>query len=92
MTAVHIVPEEGIFKGKSDLVILDDDFTSYKKDVAQIIEFKATGWSDRSYPNSLLGVIAVIDKLYLMQIGIKNQPKLLKNTQSKINLFHSILA
>ena len=65
LTAMHIVPEEGIFKGKSDLVILDDDFTSYKKDVAQIIEFKATGWSDRSYPNSLLGVIAVIRQTLL---------------------------
>merc|ERR1711991_727466 len=65
MGTVHIVPEEGIFKGKSDLVILDDDFTSYKKDVAQIIEFKTTGWSDRSYPNSLLGVIAVIRQTLL---------------------------
>ena len=60
LTAVHAVPEKGIFKGKSDLVMIDNHFKSYKKDVAQIIEFKATGWSDRSYPNSLLGVIALI--------------------------------
>ena len=60
LTAVHIIPEEGIFKGKSDLVMLDNDFKSFKKDVAQIIDFKTTGWSDRSYPNSLLGVMALI--------------------------------
>ncbi|MFL3007627.1 MAG: amidohydrolase family protein [Candidatus Neomarinimicrobiota bacterium] len=65
LTAIHIVPQEGIFKGKSDLVMLDNDFTSFKKDVAQIIEFKTTGWSDRSYPNSLLGVIAVIRQTLL---------------------------
>ena len=65
ITMAHIVPDEGIFKGKSDLVVLNDSFTSLKKDVAQVIEFKTTGWSDRSYPNSLLGVIAVIRQTFL---------------------------
>ena len=65
ITMAHIIPDQGIFKGKSDLVVLNDSFTSLKKDVAQVIEFKTTGWSDRSYPNSLLGVIAVIRQTFL---------------------------
>ena len=65
ITTAHIVPEKGIFKGKSDLVILDDNLVSVAKDVAQILEFKTTGWSDKGYPNSLLGVIAVMRQTFL---------------------------
>ena len=28
ITTVHIVPNEGIFKGTSDLILLNEDFTS----------------------------------------------------------------
>ena len=65
ITAAHIVPTEGIFKGKSDLILLNNNFTSIKPDIAQIIEFKSGSWSDRSYPNSLLGVIALIRQTLL---------------------------
>ena len=65
MTAAHIVPEKGIFKGKSDLVVLNDEMLSVAKDVSELIEFKTTGWSDNGYPNSLLGVIAVIRQTML---------------------------
>ena len=65
ITAAHIVPEKGIFKGKSDLVILNDETISIAKDVSQIIEFKSGRWSERSYPNSLLGVIALIRQTLL---------------------------
>ena len=65
MTAAHIVPDKGIFKGKSDLVILNNEMLSIAKNVSQVIEFKTSGWSDRSYPNSLLGVIAVIRQTFL---------------------------
>ena len=65
ITAAHIVPEKGIFKGKSDLIILDDTMVSISKDLAQVVEFKTSGWSDRGYPNSLLGVIAVIRQTFL---------------------------
>ncbi|MBT3179508.1 MAG: amidohydrolase family protein [Candidatus Marinimicrobia bacterium] len=56
-TAAHIVPENGIFKGKSDLVILNDNFISVAKDVAQVMTFKTGGWGE-PYPHSLLGMIA----------------------------------
>jgi len=65
ITAAHIVPENGIFKGTSDLVILNEKMISVAKDVAQILEFKTTGWSDKNYPNSLLGVIAVIRQTFI---------------------------
>ena len=38
---------------------------SVAKDVSELIEFKTTGWSDNGYPNSLLGVIAVIRQTLL---------------------------
>jgi len=65
ITLAHVVPEKGIFKGKTDLVVLNDEMVSVAKDVSQLIEFKTTGWSDRGYPNSLLGVIAVIRQTFM---------------------------
>ena len=38
---------------------------SIAKDVSQVLEFKTTGWSDRGYPNSLLGVIAVMRQTFM---------------------------
>ena len=65
ITAAQIIPEKGIFKGKSDLIVLNDKTLSLARDVAQIIEFKSGTWSERTYPNSLLGVIAVIRQTFL---------------------------
>ena len=65
ITAAHIVPKEGIFKGKSDLILLNKNYTSIKPNVAQLIEFKSGGWSDKGYPNSTLGVIALIRQTLL---------------------------
>jgi imidazolonepropionase-like amidohydrolase len=64
ITAAHIVPEKGIFKGKSDLVILNNSYGSVAKDVAQIMTFKTGGWGD-SYPHSLLGIIAFMRQSFL---------------------------
>ena len=41
ITAAHIIPEIGIFKGKSDLVVLNDQLISVSKDLTQVLEFKA---------------------------------------------------
>lgn len=65
ITAAHVVPEKGIFKGSSDLVVLNNKYISVAKDVTQVIEFKTGGWADRGYPNSLLGVIAVMRQTFL---------------------------
>ena len=78
-TTAHIVPENGIFKGKSDLVILDENLISIKNNVAQILEFKTSGWSERSYPNSLLGVIAVMRQTFLDADWYHKSTEILKN-------------
>ena len=44
ITAAHVVPEKGIFKGKSDLVVLNDFDDSVAKDVTQIMTRKTCGW------------------------------------------------
>ena len=38
---------------------------SVSKDLTQVLEFKTSGWSDRGYPNSLLGVVAAIRQTFL---------------------------
>ena len=65
ITAAHIIPEKGIFKGKSDLILLDKEFTSLKPDVSQVLEFNSGGWSNREYPRSLLGIIALMRQTFL---------------------------
>ena len=65
ITAAQIIPEKGIFKGKSDLILLNDKTLSLARNVAQIVEFESGTWSERTYPNSLLGVIAVIRQTFL---------------------------
>jgi imidazolonepropionase-like amidohydrolase len=65
MTVAHIVPEKGIIKGTSDLVLLDDNYNSLSQNVAQTIEFKTSKWSEKIYPNSLLGVIALLRQTFM---------------------------
>jgi imidazolonepropionase-like amidohydrolase len=65
ITAAHIVPEKGIIKGTSDLILLDENYNSLSQDVAQVIEYKTSKWSDKIYPNSLLGVIALLRQTFL---------------------------
>ena len=78
MTAAHIVPEKGIFKGKSELINLDEEMLSLSKNISQVIEFKASRWSERGYPNSLLGVIAVIRQTMLDAEWYDNSMRILK--------------
>ena len=56
---------KAFLKETSDLILLNEDFTSIKPNVTQVVEFKRSNWSDRSYPNSLLGVIALIRQTLL---------------------------
>ena len=65
ITVAHVVPEKGIFKGQSDLVILNEPYLSLSKNASQVLEFKAGGRSDRGYPNSLLGTIALMRQSFL---------------------------
>ena len=64
-TTAHIVPQKGIFKGQSDLVTISDKPVSISESVSQVVEFMSGKWSDREYPNSLLGTIALIRQTFL---------------------------
>ncbi len=68
-TAALITPNKGIFCGSSSLISLHDGFTNdhlIKNDVSQNILFKRPESNEgRSYPNSLMGVIALIRQTFL---------------------------
>ncbi len=59
-TVAHIVPDSGIFQGQTALLQLDKSGTIIKSSIGQQIAYEVDGWSSDSYPNSLLGVIALI--------------------------------
>lgn len=76
--AAHVVPEKGIIKGNSDLIILNQSFNSLSENVAQVIEFKTQGWSDPGYPNSLLGVIALLRQTFMDAKWYKKSHEIIK--------------
>ena len=59
-TTAHVVPDSGVFRGKTALIQLDESGSVLRSDVAQEIAYEVDGWGSRQYPNSLLGVIALI--------------------------------
>lgn len=70
-TAALIVPEEGIFRGASALVQLGDGDLNelvLRENAAQHISFdrgRPQGRGSRTYPNSLMGVIALVRQTLL---------------------------
>jgi len=68
-TAALITPNEGIFCGSSALVSLHEEITNdhvIKNDVSQNILFKLHSKEEgRKYPNSLMGLIALIRQTFL---------------------------
>ena len=64
-TIAHIVADSGIFQGETSLVLLDKKGTLLKSNLAQSIAFEVDGWGADSYPNSLLGVVALIRQTFI---------------------------
>jgi len=67
-TTAHLIPESGIFKGRSTLIHLGDwspKSVINEKGPTQILAFEYGGSGDRSYPNSLLGCIALIRQTFI---------------------------
>ena len=67
-TAAQLVPESGIFRGKTALIHLDDWSQASIIDEdgpTQVLAFEYGGWGDKNYPNSLLGCIALIRQTFL---------------------------
>ena len=66
-TAAHVVPSSGIFRGQSALIHLGDwSPSSIIKEAgpAQSIGYEYGSWSDPTYPNSLLGAVALIRQTF----------------------------
>ena len=64
-TKAHIVPDTGIFQGQTALVQLNNEGTVLKSGVGQDIAYEVDGWDSDDYPNSLLGVIALLRQTFL---------------------------
>ncbi|MFQ6675559.1 MAG: amidohydrolase family protein [Fidelibacterota bacterium] len=67
-TAAHVVPPDGIFRGSSALVHLDEwsqNSIIAEDGPAQILAFEHGGWGDTQYPNSLLGAIALMRQTFI---------------------------
>jgi len=67
-TAALVVPKQGIFRGTSVLVSLGDGDPSdeiLRERVAQHLAFERGRFGDRTYPNSLMGAIALIRQTFL---------------------------
>ena len=64
ITAVHIVPTEGIFRGSSSLRLLDSEQKSLLNNPTQVVAFETFGWNDNRYPGSLLGAIALVRQTF----------------------------
>ena len=59
-TAAHIVPDSGVYRGSSAISQLNLDATLLKDNIAQVIAYEVDGWGSEKFPNSLLGVVALI--------------------------------
>ena len=64
-TSAHIVPDSGIFQGQTALVQLNNDGTVINSSIAQDIAYEVDGWDSDDYPNSLLGVVALLRQTLL---------------------------
>ena len=63
-TNAHLIPDAGIFRGQSGIINLSDKPKPIKSSVAQVIDFKYKTKGRRTYPRSLLGIIAHIRQTF----------------------------
>lgn len=65
---VHVVPQQGIFRGQSALIALGSGSQRkavVRKNAAQSVSFYAEGGFFSGYPNSLMGIIAFIRQTWI---------------------------
>lgn len=65
---VHVVPQQGIFRGQSALIALGTGSQRkavVRKNVAHAVSFYAEGGFFSGYPNSLMGIIAFIRQTWI---------------------------
>jgi len=63
-TTAHLAPKQGIFRGQTGIVNLSKSPKTINSSVAQVIDFKYQPKGKRTYPRSLLGVIAHIRQTF----------------------------
>ena len=63
-TTAHLAPKQGIFRGQTGIVNLSNKPKAINSSVAQVIDFKYKPKGKRTYPSSLLGVIAHIRQTF----------------------------
>ncbi len=66
-TAALVVPREGVFQGQSALIHLGEAAANRRflnRAVAQHVAFQRGNFRDRTYPNSLMGAIALIRQTF----------------------------
>ena len=63
-TTAHLTPKQGIFRGQTGIVNLSNNPKAISSSVAQVIDFKYQPKGKRTYPRSLLGVIAHIRQTF----------------------------
>jgi len=64
ITTVHIVPNEGIFRGQSNVRLLNSTQLNLENSQSQVIAFESNGWGSNEYPGSLLGTVALIRQTF----------------------------
>jgi len=63
-TSAQLAPTQGIFRGQTGIVSLSDSPRAINSSIAQVIDFKYRTKGARTYPRSLLGVIAHIRQTF----------------------------
>ena len=63
-TTAHLAPKQGIFRGQTGLINLKDKPRPIKSSIAQVIDFRYRPKGKRTYPRSLLGIIAHIRQTF----------------------------
>ena len=70
-TAAHIVADTSIFRGKTAFIHLNEKNLILDPYIAQNIAYEVDGWGSDLYPNSLLGVVALIRQTILDALWYK---------------------
>ena len=63
-TSIHMVHDEGIFRGGSGVRLLNEKQSTLNSDVSQVIGFDKHGWNSKEYPGALLGTISLIRQTF----------------------------
>ncbi len=66
-TTAQVVPEKGIFRGRSSLIHLGNwssESVINENGPSQIMAFEHGSWGDKGFPNSLMGTIALIRQTF----------------------------